>query len=810
MTDYLRILNGPCINKIEDPAITFSFKVDDFQQHSFYCISKDENVLVTAHTGSGKTAVAKYAIAHFNRKGKKIIYTSPIKALSNQKYKEFKESFEEKMGISIGLMTGDNKINPDADCVIMTTEILRNELYDIKDKDGQKYKSDIYFEDNFIDHIGCVIFDEVHYINDKDRGHVWEETIIMLNPNVTLVMLSATIDKAHEFAAWIGNCKKKLINLIPTTHRVIPLEHYIYVDNNLYKILDKDDKFLNENVDIAQKNFNNLDKIRKNKRSDRIYMINESVDYLKKKDLLQAIYFSFSKKNCEKYAKMITTSLVTSEESSKIGNLFKKYLHKYEKDYIHTKQYHTIKELVLKGIGYHHSGLLPILKEIIEILFQEGLVKILFATETFAVGVNMPTRTIVFTELEKYTNEGKRFLHTAEYKQMSGRAGRRGLDNFGYVIILPMYDFPYISDLNKTMLGKVPHIESKFAVNYSFILKIIQSNSNTMDNFVSGSMYNKDHKNLLEQKKLELGKLKNELNKYKFNGKDIKNLEKYYRYDNSSNSSTFGGFTLKLNKKQLKEKQKIMKLISKDVYNNYKKYKILQQNLPILSKDIMDMEQYINNESIKMIKLLNRFGYLNKSNNNHNNDFVESMITKDNITVKGILAGQINDCNPLILTEMLINNFFNDMEPDEIAGLVSIFINDKNNEKSLDNISENIPSIIINKINSINNIIEKYIDAEKDIGLDMHLYDYWDLNYEYIDIGYLWASGSSFNDITESINETLYEGNFIRNILKLNNMISNIISLSHIYGNIEIIPKLEKIEQLLIRDIVNINSLYIN
>ena len=269
---------------------------------------------------------------------------------------------------------------------------------------------------NFINDIGCVIFDEVHYINDKSRGHVWEETIILLNRNITLVMLSATIDKPEEFASWIGDNKQKTINLIPTNHRVVPLEHFVYKDEQLDKILTYDNKFQNNNYDNVLKYYDKLDEERFRMHKNKLFLLDQSVKFLKNNNMLQAIYFSFSRKNCEKYAKMITTELISSDERAEIIRIYNKYMHTYDKEYAGIEQFYTIKNLIAKGVAYHHSGLIPILKEIVEIIFQKGLIKVLFATETFSVGVNMPTRTIVFTEFEKYTDGKKRFLNTSEYK----------------------------------------------------------------------------------------------------------------------------------------------------------------------------------------------------------------------------------------------------------------------------------------------------------------------------------------------------------------------------------------------------------
>jgi superfamily II RNA helicase len=807
---YYRVITeeySPDDKPIEDPAHKFSFECDSFQNHSFYHISKGENVLVTAHTGSGKTAVAKYAIAHYIRLGKRVVYTSPIKALSNQKYKELLEDFEGQ--VEVGLMTGDNKIKPDAQVVIMTTEILRNALYDIGKSD--KVQKEVYFEDNFIDSIGCVIFDEVHYINDKDRGRVWEETIILLDPKISIVMLSATIDKAEQFAEWIGNSKKKMVNLIPTTHRVIPLEHYIYSDKKLFKIQDRNDKFYDPNFDTALKTQKSVEQSRKN--PSKLYLINELVEYMKEKDLLQAIFFAFSRKNCERYAKMISQDLITYQERAEIEKIFNKYMHSYESDYKHVNQYHTIKNLMLKGVAYHHSGLLPILKEIVEIIFQRGLIKVLFATETFAVGVNMPTRTIVFTEVEKYTSHnGRRMLGTGEYKQMSGRAGRRGLDKNGTVIILPLYDFPTRQSMKSMMLDKVPHIESKFYVDYQFILKIIQSNSKNMDQFINASLYQVDNKKIIASHKYELDKLEEKLSvaKAKVDKTMLDIFDKYDKFEKLERECAYIG--AKLTNRQMKDKRTMMAELNRDrklseAYKYYCNYNALKEKVKDGKYQIDMDENHIEVFSSDIVTFLAEFGYINTNYNANINQ-----LGMDNVTMKGILVAQINECNAFILTEMITRNMFDDLEAEEIIAMLAIFINDNgrsmDNDMTLDNLkSYNVPNIVIQRLNNVQKIIDVFVERENDLRIYSGQTNYWDISYEYVHIVYMWASGTSLGEIMNILDT--YEGNFIKNILKINNIAHDLACLSHIYGNLKIIPQLEQVEDKLVRDIVTVNSLYL-
>ena len=258
----------------------FGFELDHFQKHAIDSIHNDENILITAHTGSGKTVPAIYGIADSLKKGRKILYTSPIKSLSNQKYQELSKKFD-----SVGILTGDIKFNPDAQCVILTTEILRNMLYK-KTKQQDDSLS--------LDEVDKIIFDEIHYINDPHRGKVWEEAIVLLPPRIQLIMLSATIDKADQFASWIGDLKQKTIALIPTDKRVVPLEHNMYHATNNTELTC----FIDEN-----KNFKNYNQIQVSYRRENLYQILPNfIQFLKLKNYLPTLFFVFSRKECEKLA----------------------------------------------------------------------------------------------------------------------------------------------------------------------------------------------------------------------------------------------------------------------------------------------------------------------------------------------------------------------------------------------------------------------------------------------------------------------------------------------------------------------------
>ncbi len=483
ISPFLNIFTDKVCNNVipeEDIAYQFPYELDAFQKEGIYRIYKNENILITAHTGSGKTVLAIYAIAHTLKQNKKVLYTSPIKSLSNQKYAEFIEKFGNNG--SIGIMTGDIKMNPDAQCIIMTTEILRNILYKPASESALININDV----------GIVIFDEVHYINDPDRGKVWEESIILLPKSINLVMLSATIDKPEQFASWIGDIKETPISLIPTSHRVVPLRHYFWrsyiVESNTK---EKKDELKWELVEIMDEKgkFKNYDLIKhKYMQHDINKMMDKLIEFLVEQNYIPALFFKFSRKKCETICKTVRKSLVSFEELAEIENIFNYYMKDYKKTYEILPQYQDVYAQLKKGVVYHHSGLIPILKEIIEILYSKGLVKILFATETFAIGVNMPTKTVLFTDLEKYDNNGLRFLRTDEYLQMSGRAGRRGLDKFGSVIVLPCMELPSEYVMRNMMTGDSPILSSKFKLTYQFVLKILHSENFDMNGFLSKTL----------------------------------------------------------------------------------------------------------------------------------------------------------------------------------------------------------------------------------------------------------------------------------------------------------------------------------
>lgn len=456
----------PLVASTNPPAKEYKFVLDPFQKEAILCIENNQSVLVSAHTSAGKTVVAEYAIARSLQNKQRVIYTTPIKALSNQKYREFSEEFKD-----VGLVTGDATINPTASCLIMTTEILRNMLY---------RGSEIMRE------VGWVVFDEIHYMRDKERGVVWEETLILLPDNVHYVFLSATIPNARQFCEWVCYLHKQPCHVVYTDYRPTPLQHYLFPagGDGIHLVVDEKGQFKEDNFNTAMNVLATAGEASKgdqrtkkggirgsNASETNIFKI---VKMIMERNFAPVIIFSFSKKECETYAmQMAKLDFNTIEEKKLVDEVFNNAMEVLTEEDRQLPQVENVLPLLRRGIGIHHGGLLPILKETIEILFGEGLLKALFATETFAMGLNMPARTVLYTSARKFDGKEMRWLTSGEYIQMSGRAGRRGLDDKGIVIL--MIDEKMSKSVGKDLVqGKADPINSAFHLTYNMVLNLLR------------------------------------------------------------------------------------------------------------------------------------------------------------------------------------------------------------------------------------------------------------------------------------------------------------------------------------------------
>ena len=431
--------------------LNFNFELDDFQKKAINYIEEGKSVVVCAPTGAGKTCIAEAAIQLAIQNNNRIFYTTPLKALSNQKYHDFSK----KYGIeNTGLLTGDTSINRDAKIVVMTTEVFRNMLY------GTTFGS---VKDNLKD-VKYVVLDEVHYMNDESRGTVWEESIIYCPTNIQIIALSATVQNSSQLTDWINTVHSETKHVF-TDFRPVPLRLYYYDSSKPHTILPlmTPTGALNSKIKPESRyKYFNAKTQPKNPMAD-------IVEVLHQKDMLPCIYFTFSRRKCDENALQCKKlELLTKEESIEI----EKYIDEYLKDNMYLFNSPQL-ELIKKGVAPHHAGLLPGLKNLIERLFQKGLIKVVFATETLAAGINMPARTTIISSISKRTDDGHRLLTANEFLQMSGRAGRRGMDEIGYVVIVGT-PFQTPDEVYNLATSSSNPLESKFEPCYSMVLNLLQ------------------------------------------------------------------------------------------------------------------------------------------------------------------------------------------------------------------------------------------------------------------------------------------------------------------------------------------------
>ena len=440
-----------------DPQQLFSFPLDDFQLAAIETLNEGKSVVVCAPTGSGKTLVAEYAIHTALASHKRVFYTTPLKALSNQKLRDFRAQFGADQ---VGLLTGDISINRDAPILVMTTEIFRNMLYGTPIGEVGTSMIDV----------AVVVLDECHYMNDRQRGTVWEESIIYCPPDVQLLALSATVANGEELTDWIAAVHGDT-NLIYSDFRPVPLRFFFCNVKGMFPLLEPSGKKINNKLKPKTNQPRNRDERQKN-----CAPLLTVISHLQERDMLPAIYFIFSRRGCDQAASELVRSsgrisLVSPTEATSLKKQIDAFV-------AANPELSVSKQLegLYRGIAAHHAGILPAWKALIEELFQQGLIKVVFATETLAAGINMPARTTVISSLSKRTDQGHRLLKASEFLQMSGRAGRRGKDVVGYVVTL---ESPYEGAKEAAHLATAQPdpLVSQFAPSYGMVMNLLQTHS---------------------------------------------------------------------------------------------------------------------------------------------------------------------------------------------------------------------------------------------------------------------------------------------------------------------------------------------
>ena len=722
-------------------TFSFPFELDDFQKEACEYITNGKSVVVCAPTGAGKTVIAEHAIHCAIQNNQRVFYTTPLKALSNQKFNDFSEKFGSD---NVGLLTGDTSINRNAQIVVMTTEVFRNMLY------GTNFGS---VTEN-MKNVKYVILDEVHYMNDEDRGTVWEESIIYCPTNIQIVALSATVANAQQLTDWINTVHSET-HLVNTDFRPVPLRFFYFDSSQPNTILPlfTPSGQLNKKIRAEKKQYGR-------KRIPQRNIVKDVVRNLHEKDMLPAIYFTFSRKKCdEQMEKCSSLYLLTRQEQEQIKKIVDEYL--AENPYL-SKNKHL--EYLLQGVASHHAGLLPGWKVLVEKLFQKGLIKVVFATETLAAGINMPARSTVISSISKRTDAGHRMLTPSEFLQMSGRAGRRGMDEVGYVTIVGT-PFQTPEDVAELVLSDANPLESRFSPSYSMVSNLLQrfSVDESKELILKSFGYFSSSTRLtplLQQKE--------------FNDLKIKELSKFRCHHNLSHSDLIEYNKIrsmyvenrKVYKTILKQEKNKKRALSQEVLDFGDKTKGLLHKMQGFQcdtcklfkkhmKDIEVLERYEQkqkklekqieierdifwNKFLAHRQLLKDYGYLKD----------------DYPTEKGVMISQIRAENEIFIAEIILSHVLEDLTPSELAGVICAITTE-------DLRVENMPTLPIAQktrktLNKIKDIKRKLEKSQNDYDIDSPMY----INSYYTALIELWVEGSEWDDIIEQID--MGEGDIVR------------------------------------------------
>lgn len=814
---YLKVIDPS--TKCEDMPATeqlahvYPYPLDPFQQHAVAAIHRGDNVLVTAKTGSGKTLVGEYQIHYMLAQGKRVFYTTPIKSLSNQKFHDLKAIFP-----SVGILTGDIKFKPDAQVVIMTTEILRNMLY----KRSCSTASLGLSSNISCDDLGAVVFDEVHYINNQERGKVWEETLILMPPSVQLILLSATLAAPEAFASWIGGLKQRPCVLISTTYRVVPLTHYVIQGGELRCIMDAKENYdaaaynswlrHREGLTDAANAFK--DKVKAERAGGTegaikgkavvhsfVHTMNATIRMFQEKELLPALFFVFSRKDCEKYAHKVEGSLIDSSDAAAIRHIIEFHMHRYTAVSA-SAQYHQLFDLLVRGIAYHHSGLLPLMKEIVEILFGRGLIKVMFCTETFAVGINMPTKTAVFLDLMKYDDKtgGQRCLFTDEYLQMAGRAGRRGKDAVGTVVYLPQRHPIYLEDCKAMMKGSTRAISSKMDFHYDFLLKTLQSGSLKWLSLLKDSYWFEQRRSIVVAVTKELASLEADYATQRGTLSDVEYADLLQRYELEAAHKVAQNAAKKETQRLLDSwKNKHLGPVWVSGYKLLPVLDRLQKTIEVKKADLRSLES-VDSVVEPRVSFLQAAGFITATASSND-------ITRDNLTLTGILATEVNESHSLLTAAIYAQGLMADLSAEEILTVLCAFINEKfgadDEAPTLSNMD--VPASVTDMLHTVDGMAQRFQEQEASFGIP---YDnYWSLSLGSIEPVWRWLNGASSAQIC--VDYGIYEGNLMRVILRVANIADEWINLATYCEHTAMVEKMTAVKAGLLRDIAVTDSLYL-
>lgn len=810
---------------IEEPAYNPPYVLDSNQRQVNYHIEQEHDVFVGMPTGAGKTEGVKYAIAKALRDGHRVIYTSPFKTISNQNLKKFGEEFGED---NIGICTGDNKLKVDAMCVIMTTEILRNQLFhQFSTRDTEK--PNILYETLFsFDNVKYIVFDEVHFINDDERGHVWDECLRMIPNHINILMLSATLSNPELITESLGRCRESNVYMVLSTTRPVPLRHYVYDMDSSRKIEVVDEHNNFKNYSQCQQIWNPM--------GVQYFLNNGFIEYLQDNDLLTALFFCYSRRNCRNYAKAVSAkNLVDHETSAKILHIFDSKLAPYREELEKDPQFFQIRDIIVKGIGYHHAGLLPILKEVIEIIFTDGLIPALFATTTFALGVNAPVRTVVQQSIEKQDGRDFKMITPELYAQTAGRAGRRGMDETGNVIHLQSYELPSASVWKNIMTGEPPKISSKFRIDYEFIIAMICHNSNpyeAIEEFCSKTMYFYENENTNNDNMINATDRKQNLMntldatimiKFSNDGTAInnetdeiitlfpenailKNDENHdmTRYINMYNELHNSNVTLRAN--QMRKREQKLRDLQRRIpnFDTQWKYYTFEQNS---RSEINELDRELENDTMTQI----RYKYRKVLTFLKNNNFID-IDNDDLISVnsKCYIASVFHGVNPILMSESIETDLFSGLEFHELMTLLVAFLGNSKYGSDDAVISDmNLSERLKNRLHMAKELSENYQRDQNIDGLDQFIDIDWNIDLKWCEAVFLWTQNIPLVAVQNQVDKHIDSGDFLNTMKKLNQQCEIFMRIFEYKGDLESMKTIENFGDILFRDQITNMSIYI-
>ena len=718
----------------------FPFELDDFQKEACETIDRGESVVVCAPTGAGKTVIAQHAIHRALEQGCRIFYTTPLKALSNQKFYDFGEKYGHD---KVGLLTGDTSINRNAQIVIMTTEVFRNMLY------GTNFGA---VADNLKD-VKYIVLDEVHYMNDEQRGTGWEESIIYCPTNIQIIALSATVANCDELTNWINTVHSKT-TLVNTDFRPVPLRFYYFDSSQPFKLLP----LLTPEGKLNKKIRPERPQWAKGKDKRKKTYVKQIIRNLADQDMLPAIYFTFSRKKCdEQMEKCSGLGLNTRAEQEKIKAFIEEFIadnpHLYGNKHI---------EYLIQGVASHHAGLLPAWKNLVEKLFQQGLIKVVFATETLAAGINMPARSTVISATSKRTDAGHRMLTANEFLQMSGRAGRRGMDEVGYVTIVGT-SFQTPDEVAELVLSGSNPLESRFSPSYSMVLNLLQRfNLEESKELILKSFgyYSSDFRlkpildqmaeydfemqerafacpsKLSDEKMLEYDRMRFLYVQNRQTYKKILKQEKSKHRPLSPEVIEFG----ERNKAELHQLQKYPCDCCKHYKRHAKNLEVLKRIISKkqkLQKEIERQKDIYWNKFLAHRAVLEEYGYL----------------TNDYPTDKGKTTSQIRSENELFLAEIIFSGVLENLTPAQLAGVICAITTEE--------LRLEIPYIPFSEqvrktLNKIRDIKKKLYKAQTRYDIESPL----NINPYFSSLIELWVEGAEWSTVSEQVD--MGEGDIVR------------------------------------------------